>query len=108
MWNEYTQPDWLINKCGILDLIDLVDTSEGNSGESLQGQHVDGSGHASLPTTLVIRGQLLTIIILLIRRVHTSTKKTISLPPSPVKEHIPKYQCFGSKFIGPGSKLFLS
>ena len=96
MWNEYTQPDWLIYKCGILDLIDLVDTSEGNSGESLQGQHVDGGGHASLPTTLVVRGQLLTIIILLIRRVHTWQKQQY-LSPLPLCKST--YQCFGSKLF---------
>ena len=37
------------------DLIDLVDASEGDSGEGLQGEHEDGGGHTPLPAALVVR-----------------------------------------------------
>ena len=40
-------------------LVNLIDTSEGDGGEGLQGQHVNGGGDASLAPALVAGGQLL-------------------------------------------------
>jgi hypothetical protein len=40
-------------------LVNLIDTSEWDGGEGLQGQHVNGGGDASLAPALVAGGQLL-------------------------------------------------